>query len=116
MMMGQYLSPTAEQAAQAQRAGAQRIAGPLVMAARFDDARGRIVLELDRQCSIAFDPAVYPYLAQASSAELEEIEILAAGKAINFPQIDISLSLAALIADLLAPSDVQAQPPQLIVP
>lgn len=114
--MSQYRSRSAKQAARAQLAGAKRAVGPLVMAAHFDAARGRVVLELDRQCSIAFDPAVYPYLSDASRSELEEIEILGAGTAINFPQIDISLSLSALIADLLTPSDVPAQPPQLIAP
>lgn len=111
--MGPYRPPTAKKAAEARRAGARRAAGPLAKAAHFDGARGRIVVELNRQCSIAFDPAVYPYLAQASHAELEEIEILAAGTAINFPRIDVSLSLASLVADLLAPADDQAPPPQL---
>ena len=108
--MGQYRRPTATEAAQARRAGEQRAGGPLATSAHLDTARGRIALDLDRQCSIAFHPAVYPVLAAASHLELEEIEILGAGTAINFPRIDVSVSLASLIADLFAPSGVRAGP------
>jgi hypothetical protein len=97
-----YRIPTATEAAQVRGTGAQR-ARPRVVTAHFDVSVARIVLELDRQCSIAFDPAVYPYLSAASGFELEEIEVLGAGAAINFPRLDISLSLENLIADLLAP-------------
>lgn len=45
--MGTYRPPTAKEAAAARRAGARRIAGPLAMAAHFNAARGRIVLELE---------------------------------------------------------------------
>lgn len=101
--MGQYRSPTAKQAARAWQDGARHARGPLVMAAHFDASRGRIVLELNRQCSIAFEPAAYPYLAKASLSDLEEIEILGSGSAVNFPRVDVSLSVERLIADLLLP-------------
>ena len=99
--MGQYRIPTAAEAAQAREAGAQRATGPLAVAAHFDPTTGRIVIELDRQCSIAFDPAACHHLSAASRYELQEIEILGAGTAINFPRIDVSLSLGNLVADLL---------------
>ena len=99
--MGQYRIPTAAEAAQAREAGAQRATGPLAVAAHFDPTTGRIVIELDRQCSIAFDPAVCHHLSAASRYELQEIEILGAGTAINFPRIDVSLALGDLVADLV---------------
>lgn len=106
--MGQYRIPTANEAAGAQQAGAQRAAGPLVTAAHLDAARGRIVLELDRQCSIAFDPAIYPVLAKASLLNLEEIAILGRGSAINFPRVDVSVSVENLLADLLTAGEDHA--------
>lgn len=108
--MGRYQTPTAQETAQAKRVGAQRIAGPLALAAHFDTLGGRVVVELDRQCSFAFDPTICPSLSGAGGFELSEIEILGAGTAINFPRIDISLSLAHLISDLLAPIGDELQP------
>ena len=99
--MGQYRIPTAVEAAQAREAGAQRATGPLAVAAHLDPTTGRIVIELDRQCSIAFGPAVCHHLSRASRHDLQEIEILGAGTALNFPRIDVSLSLGILVADLL---------------
>lgn len=103
--MASYRAPTDQEQAAAKQAGALRALGPCAMRARFDAGRGRIVLELDRGVSLAFEPAIYPDLASAGAADLAEVEILGAGTAINFPRIDVSLSLEILIADLLGSSN-----------
>lgn len=103
--MGQYRTPTLEEVVAAKRAGAERLKAARAVAASFDAGKNLIVLELDRGGTIAFEVAIYRYLAKAAPADLAEIEILGGGAAINFPRIDVSLSVGALIADWrLAPN------------
>ena len=45
--------------------------------------------------------------ALAAHLDYQRERVSAAGTAINFPRIDVSLSLASLVADLLAPADDQ---------
>ena len=98
--MAPYRTPTAQEQADAKQAGVQRALRPRAVGARFDAGDGRIVIELDRG-SLAFEPAIYADLASAAAYDLAKVEILGAGTAINFPRIDVSLSLENLIADLL---------------
>lgn len=100
--MAEYRAPTARERASVRRLGARRANAPQVVGVRFDAGRDRIVLELNRDCAIAFSPTIYPALAQASPSELGVIEILGPGSAILFPQIDVSISVENLIADLMA--------------
>ncbi|WP_312165329.1 hypothetical protein [Phenylobacterium sp.] len=44
----------------------QILKGPHVISAQFDYARRRIVLEMDRDCSLAFAPALYGDLSRAA--------------------------------------------------
>jgi hypothetical protein len=66
--------------------------------ARFDRHTGRIVIQLSSRMEISFSPRDAEWLENATSAELELIEISPSGYGIHFPRLDADLHLPALLA------------------
>ena len=80
------------------RAGEVRAAQARVVDARFDRRSGRIVIQLSSGVEISFSPRDAEGLDQASSRELDQIEISPSGSEIHFPRLDVDLHLPGLLA------------------
>ncbi len=79
------------------RARGLRARVPRAVAARFDRRTGRIVIELNSGLEVGFVPQMVEGLEQASSAELEQIEITPSDYGIHFPKLNADLYLPALL-------------------
>lgn len=86
----------------AARRGAQRLKkGPVVVAARYEQQTGKVVIELESGLEIAFRPQHAQGLETSTPADLNEIEISPSGQGLHFPAIDADLYLPALLDDFL---------------
>lgn len=74
---------------------------PHAVAARYDVARKRIVVELSNGIEIAFPPAAAQGLETASPRDLVEIEIDPPGFGLHFPRLDADLYVPALLEGIL---------------
>jgi len=87
------------QAEAAEARGHAILAGePRAAAARYDAATGRIVVDLTNGCTFAFPARRVEELAEASEAEIAEVELAGAGLALHWPSRDADLSLSGLMA------------------
>ncbi len=83
---------------EAVRRGREMMAGePRAEAAHYDGASGRIIVELANGCTFAFPPRRIEELADASDAEIAEVELAGAGFALHWPRRDADLSLRGLM-------------------
>ncbi len=73
---------------------------PCATAARYDRRVSRIVITLDNGLEIAFPPRLAEGLANATAAELSEIEITPLGDGLRWPILDADLSVAGLLAGM----------------
>ncbi len=80
------------------RADELRAAQARVLDARFDRRAGRIVIQLSSGVEVSFSTRDAEGLDQASSTELDQIEISPSGYEIRFPRLDVDLHLPALLA------------------
>ena len=71
---------------------------PRAKAARYDRARGRVVVDLTNGCSFAFPARVAQGLGDATDAELAGVEILGAGYGLHWEKLDVDLSVPGLLA------------------
>ena len=85
-----------------------RAAGHAV-AARYDEASGRIVVSLDTGVEIAFPAALAEGLSEATPEELAEIEISPAGLGLHWPQIDADVYIPALLEGVFGSKRWMAQ-------
>lgn len=67
------------------------------VAAHFDARKKRVVVELANGASFSFPPALAQGLADASSADLAEIEISPMGTGLHWPRLDADLSVEGLL-------------------
>ena len=70
---------------------------PRAVSARYDHRIGRVVIELSSGLEVGFLPENAQGLEEASTGELEEIEISPSGFGIHFPKLDADLYLPALL-------------------
>jgi hypothetical protein len=75
----------------------RRAAGPAAVAARYDRARDRVVVELSSGYEIAFAPRRAQGLERAKPSDLDPIEISPSGFGLHFPKLDADLWLPALL-------------------
>jgi len=94
--MTEHWSDAQVEAAEA-RATAMLAGEPRAMAARYDAASGRIVVDLANGCTFAFPARRVQELETASDAEIAEVEIAGAGFALHWPARDADLSLGGLM-------------------
>jgi len=73
---------------------------PRALTARYDRASGRILVELDNDCSFAFPARRAQGLEHASDVELAEVELLGSGYGLHWEALDADLSIPALLAGL----------------
>jgi hypothetical protein len=75
----------------------RRAAGPAAVAARYDRARDRVVVELSTGYEVAFAPRRAEGLERAKPFDLDPIEISPSGFGLHFPKLDADLWLPALL-------------------
>lgn len=73
---------------------------PRALAARYDRASGRVVVDLKNGCTLAFPPQLAQGLQDASEEELSDIEILGNGYGLHWQALDVDLSLPGLMAGI----------------
>ena len=71
---------------------------PVAVAASFDAARQRIVVELADGRAYAFPPHLVEDLVGAAPADLEEIVVDGAGLNLHWPRLEVDLFVPDLIA------------------
>jgi hypothetical protein len=87
--------------AAAKRRGEWRMRGPCAESAHYDADRNRIVVRLTTGVEIGFAPADVEGLANASTEELELIEVQELGLGLHFPKLDADLYVPALLEGAL---------------
>jgi hypothetical protein len=81
-----------------ERGRAVRASEPRATAARYDRASGRIMVELDNDCTFAFPPRLAQGLEDASDEQLAAVEILGQGYGLHWEGLDVDLSIPGLMA------------------
>lgn len=90
-----------KQADAAQARGVEMLAGePRALAVRYDAPSGRIVVDLTNSCTFAFPARRIEELADASDAEIAEVEIAGAGFGLRWEARDADISLPGLMGGL----------------
>jgi hypothetical protein len=86
-----------EEYEKATKRGAKTLAkGPLALSARFDEASGKVRIQLNNGLEIAFTSNSAQGLESATSWELGDIEICSFGLGLHFPRLDVDLYVPAL--------------------
>ena len=83
------------------RAKRLQTAAPKAVAARYDRASGRIVVQLSSRLDVSFSPHDAQGLESAKPWQLEAIEISPSGFGIYFPRLDSDLYVPGLLEGLL---------------
>ena len=70
---------------------------PHAVAARYDRASGKIVVELSSKLTLSFSPQDAQGLENATPAQLGEIELSPSGLGVHFPKLDADLYIPGLL-------------------
>ena len=70
---------------------------PRALAARYDPASGRVLVELNNGCTFAFPARKVQGLEDASNEEIAEVELLGVGFGLHWETRDVDISLDGLI-------------------
>ena len=73
---------------------------PRASAARYDQASGRIVLELTNGCAYAFPAELAQELQGASAEDLSGVQVDGAGFNLHWPSLDADLFVPALVSGI----------------
>ncbi len=83
----------------AQRRGRQTLTNtPRAEAAHYDPASKRIIIEFLNRSTFTFPVELVQGLVQASDEDLTDIRLLAQGLALDWPRLDLQLSITGLLA------------------
>lgn len=74
--------------------------GVRAVGARFDPAQQQVVVALANGATFSFPPALAQGLANASAADLSDIELTPQGTGLHWPRLDADLSVEGLLAGL----------------
>jgi hypothetical protein len=110
------VEPTAEDLAfqqqfeQAQSAAVQaNLTEPRAVAAEYDAAAGLVRIELQSGASFSFPPRIAQGLAEATAAELAQVEITPMGDGLHWEALDADFSVAGLLAGVFGTKRWMAQ-------
>lgn len=73
---------------------------PRAVAARYDRASSRVIVDLENGCTFAFPPRLAQGLEAASDDQLAAVEILGRGYGLHWEELDVDLSLPGLMAGI----------------
>lgn len=82
------------------RGKAARLRESRATRARYDRARGRVVVELTNGCTFAFPPRLAQGLESATEDQLAQVEVLGGGSGLHWETLDVDLSVPDLLAGL----------------
>jgi Protein of unknown function (DUF2442) len=82
---------------------------PRAIAARFDAARSKIVIDFEDGTEFSFPPSKAQGLDGATVADLSEIDVSPAGLGLHWPQLDAGLYIPALLQGLFGTQTWMAQ-------
>jgi hypothetical protein len=85
-------------AAATKRGQAEAKKGALAVAARYDKATRRIVVELANGVTLLVPARLIQGLQKAAAQDLAEVEILGAGSGLYWPKLDVDTGVAGLLA------------------
>ena len=77
-----------------------RLHEPRAVAARYDRARERVVVELANDCTFTFPPRLAQGLGSATEDQLAQVEVLGRGTGLHWETLDVDLSVPDLLAGL----------------
>jgi len=80
-----------------QRAKHLQSSMPRAVAAHYDRKNRRIVIQLSSNLDVSFSPDHAQGLENATSSQLQEIQITPSGLGIHFPKLDADLYLPAIL-------------------
>jgi hypothetical protein len=91
--------PTDEQLEAAEARGQDRLLNePRAVAARYDGASGRVVIELLNGCAYAFPARLVQDLQDVDETALADVEVDGLGFNLSWPALDVDLYVPALVA------------------
>jgi hypothetical protein len=73
---------------------------PRAVAARYDEASDRVVIDLANGCSYAFPPKLVQDLHAAKPDDLADVEIDGLGFNLHWPALDVDLFVPALVSGI----------------
>jgi hypothetical protein len=79
------------------------------IAAHFDSARSKIVIDFGDGTEFSFPPTKAQGLEGASAQDLEEIEVSPAGLGLHWPRLDADLYIPALLQGIFGTENWMAQ-------
>lgn len=82
------------------RGSAANKAEPRAVAARYDRARGSIVVDLANGASFSFPPRLAQGLDEASDDDLADMVLLGDGYGLHWEKLDVDLSVPGLMAGI----------------
>jgi hypothetical protein len=74
---------------------------PHAVAASYDRASGKVVVDLSSKLTLSFLPQDAQGLENATSAQLEEIELSPSGLGVHFPKLDAHLYVPGMLEGLM---------------
>lgn len=77
-----------------------RASEPRAVAARYDSVSGRVMVDLENGCTFAFPPHLAQGLEAATDNQLAAVELLGQGYSLHWEELDVDLSLPALMAGI----------------
>jgi hypothetical protein len=86
-----------------------RSSEPRATNARYDRAQGRVIIDLDNDCTFTFPPRSVQGLEKASDDQISSIEILGQGYGLHWEELDVDLSLPGLMAGIFGTQTYMAQ-------
>lgn len=90
-----------QQFAEATRRGkADAETGVFASAARYDNAKRRLVVDLANGMTLLIPPHLLKGLQDATAKELAEVEILGAGSGLYWPTLDVDIALSGVLAEI----------------
>ena len=84
-----------------QRGERMRNEFPHAVAARYDRASRKVVIDLSSKLTLSFSPEDAQGLENAKPSDLEEIELSPSGFGVHFPRLDADLYIPGLLEGLM---------------
>jgi len=92
-----------------ERGKAEMTSGVYAAAARYDKIKRRLVVDLANGMTLLIPTHLLQGLREATAKELAEVEILGAGSGLYWPQLDVDIALAGLLAKIFRITDRVAE-------
>jgi hypothetical protein len=83
-----------------ERGKAEMDSGVFAIAARYDKAKRRLVVDLANGMTLLIPTHLLQGLQAAKAKELSEVEILGVGSGLYWPKLDVDIALTGLLANI----------------